>query len=136
MYASAAGETPTGIKLRIDISSIIDFLRSRAAEADIHDCFIRFFYEGNKARLYATINGERKLIADNFFSGAEYAWEIGLKRFLQLNTDFSALELEIDTLKKTDEIFFESPVHMTGGKVCRLLCTGFEYEWSCVLQSD
>ena len=136
VYASAAGETPTGIKLRIDISSIIDFLRSRAAEADIHDCFIRFFYEGNKARLYATVNGERKLIADNFFSGAEYAWEIGLKRFLQLNTDFSALELEIDTLKKTDEIFFESPVHMTGGKVCRLLCTGFEYEWSCVLQSD
>ena len=136
VYASAAGETPTGIKLRIDISSIIDFLRSRAAEADIHDCFIRFFYEGNKARLYATVNGERKLIADNFFSGAEYAWEIGLKRFLQLNTDFSALELEIDTLKKTDEIFFESPIRMTNGKVCRLLCTGFEYEWSCVLQSD
>ena len=98
------------------------------------DCFIRFFYEGNKARLYATVNGERKLIADNFFSGAEYAWEIGLKRFLQLDTDFSALELEIDTLKKSDEIFFESPVRMTGGKVCRLLCTGFEYEWSCVLK--
>jgi hypothetical protein len=136
VYASEAESIPSGKKFRVDVSSITDFLRKKQGENGFCDCFIRFFYEGNKARLYATVNGERKLIADNFFSGAEYAWEIGLKRFLQLNTDFSALELEIDTLKKTDEIFFESPVHMTGGKVCRLLCTGFEYEWSCVLQSD
>ena len=136
VYASEAESIPGGKKFRVDVSSIVDFLRKNLGENGFDDCFIRFFYEGNKARLYATVNGERKLIADNFFSGAEYAWEIGLKRFLQLNTDFSALELEIDTLKKTDEIFFESPVHMTGGKVCRLLCTGFEYEWSCVLQSD
>ena len=136
VYASEAESIPGGKKFRVDVSSVADFLRRKQGENGFCDCFIRFFYEGNKARLYATVNGERKLIADNFFSGTEYAWEIGLKRFLQLNTDFSALELEIDTLKKTDEIFFESPVHMTGGKVCRLLCTGFEYEWSCVLQSD
>ncbi len=136
VYASEAESIPGGKKFRVDVSSVADFLRRKQGENGFHDCFIRFFYEGNKARLYAKVNGERKLIADNFFSGAEYAWEIGLKRFLQLNTDFSDLELEIDTLKKTDEIFFESPIHMTGGKVCRLLCTGFEYEWSCVLQSD
>ena len=134
VYASEAESIPGGKKFRVDVSSIVDFLRKNNGENGFDDCFIRFFYEGNKARLYATVNGERKLIADNFFSGAEYAWEIGLKRFLHLDTDFSALELEIDTLKKTDEIFFESPVRMTGGKVCRLLCTGFEYEWSCVLK--
>ena len=136
VYSSAAGETSSGIKLRIDVSSLVDFLRGRADNSDINDCFIRFFYEGNMARLYATVNGERKLIADNFFSGKEYAWEIGLKRFLPLNTDFSALELEIDALKKSEGIFFESPVRMSGNKICRLVCTGYEYEWSVVLQND
>ena len=136
VYASPAGETSNGIKYHIDISSIVDFLKSRAGQSDIQDCFIRFFYEGNMARLYATVNGERKLIADNFFSGKEYAWEIGLKRFLSLNTDFSALELEIDALKKTEKIFFESPIRMSGSKVCRLLCTGFEYERSIVIKID
>ncbi|MCR4939930.1 MAG: beta-galactosidase [Treponemataceae bacterium] len=136
IYASEAEVIKGGKKYRVDISSVVNFLKSDRGQNLFDDCFLRFYYEGNKARLYGTINGERKLLADNFFSGSDFPWEIGLKRFLSLNTDFSSLELEIDELSKKDDIFFESPVTFVNGTICRLLCTGIEYEWSCCLQID
>lgn len=136
IFASESEVRQNGKKYRVDISDVVNFLKSSRGQELFDDCFISFYYEGNKARLYGSVNGERKLLADNFFSGTEHPWEIGLKRFLNLNTDFSALELEIDELRKKDDIFFESPVHMEKGKICRLLCTGLEYEWSCCLQTD
>jgi beta-galactosidase len=78
------------------------------------DCFLRIAYEGDSARLYE--NG--LLIADNFFVGPEYTWEIGLKRFGHGKAH--EFRLEIDALKADAAVFLESWPRMESGKACRL----------------
>lgn len=78
------------------------------------DCFLRFSYDGDAARLY-----ERdELVADDFFVGPDYAWEIGLKRFGPGKPhDFI---LEIDALEEGAPVFLEKWPRMEGGRACRL----------------
>ncbi len=113
---------------RIDAESAMTLLKGKKSGSFLSDCFLCFFYEGNHARLYAAVDGKRRLIADNFFSGTEYPWEIGLKRFAGLDADFSALELEIDALSEKDRIYFEKTPPFVQGKCCRLKTADLEYE--------
>lgn len=64
------------------------------------DVFIDIFWTGNCARLYE--NGV--LLDDVIFTGDEYPWSIGLKRYGKHAHSFT---LEIDVLKKGAEIFIE-----------------------------
>jgi hypothetical protein len=73
------------------------------------DFFIRLDYSGDAARLYE--NG--KLVADNFFIGPEYPWEIGLKRFGVGKGH--VWKLEIDALKKDTPVFLEKWPPMDNG---------------------
>lgn len=78
------------------------------------DCFLSVSYEGNVSRLYE----DGLLIADNFFLGPEYPWEIGLKRFGPGKSH--VFRLEIDALEKDTPVFLESRPTFEGGKACRL----------------
>jgi hypothetical protein len=73
------------------------------------DCFIRLNYSGDAARLYE--NGE--LIADNFFIGPDYPWEIGLKRF-GIGKGH-VWKLEIDALRSDTPVFLEKWPKMENG---------------------
>lgn len=64
------------------------------------DVFIDISWTGNYARLYE----DGKLIDDVLFSGEEYPWSIGLKRYGNRAHSFT---LEIDALKKGSELFLE-----------------------------
>lgn len=122
-----------GITYRLDISELMLFLKNRKLHSgcsgitDISDCFIRLCYEGNKALLYGTIEGKRTLLADNFWSGKEYPWEIGLKRFLTLKADFTTLELEIDALTPAHKVYFEQKPDFSAGPLCKL--NDIEVDW-------
>jgi len=78
------------------------------------DCFLRFSYDGDAARLYE--NDE--LVADDFFVGPDYAWEIGLKRLCPGKP--REFRLEIDALVEGAPIFLEKWPRMEGGRACRL----------------
>lgn len=79
------------------------------------DCILKIDYAGDAARLYE--NG--KLVADNFFMGPDYSWEIGLKRF-GVGAPHS-YRLEIDALKKDAPIFLEKWPEMENGAACKLI---------------
>lgn len=79
------------------------------------DCFLRLHYEGDAARLYAG-NG---LIADDFFVGPDYPWEIGLKRFGRGRA--LELRLEIEPLRADTPVFLETWPRLENGEACRLL---------------
>jgi hypothetical protein len=85
------------------------------------DCFLRIDYEGFTACLYETgPSGDRgKLIADNFFIGPDYSWEIGLKRFgIGIAREFL---LEITPLSRSTPVFLEKWPEMEKGIACRLI---------------
>jgi hypothetical protein len=78
------------------------------------DCFLRLAYDGDMARLYE----DGKVLADDFFVGPDYEWEIGLKRFgLGKAHDFC---LEILPLASDAPIFLEKWPEMEDGSACRL----------------
>ncbi|MBR1640192.1 MAG: beta-galactosidase [Treponema sp.] len=112
-------------KYSLDISSAVNELREKGG-----DCFIKLSYEGDTARIYGLVDGKRTLIADNFFSGKEYTWEIGLKRFLNKNIDFASLELEISALTSLAQIYFEKQPDLQNGRMCNLISAATEFEWS------
>lgn len=115
---------------KLDILGLVkDFINNKEIK-NLNDCFIKIFYEGESARLYSKNQGEKTLIADNFFSGIEYPWEIGLKRFIDSNIDFSNLELEIFTLTPNDQIYFEKEVDFEDGFLCKINSIDIELEWS------
>lgn len=104
--------------------------KSRAGEAaayalsvpewDGEDCFLTLEYEGFSARLYERgANGARgKLVADDFYVGPDYPWEVGLKRFGRgLAREF---ELEIAPLTRDTPVFLEKWPELTDGVACRL----------------
>ena len=94
----------------------------------ISDCFVRVDYTGERAALYATQDGKRKLLLDHFYLGADYPWEIGLKRFI--GASLSNLELEITPLKKDANIYFESRPDFAGDEIATVNSVRAEYEWS------
>ena len=59
----------------------------------------------------------------------EYSWEIGLKRFIDSDIDFSNLELEIFTLTSKDKIYFEKEINFEDGSLCKLKSIDLELEW-------
>ena len=114
---------------KLDISNIVkDFIKIKETNS-LNDCFIKIFYEGESAKLYSKNEEEKTLIADNFFSGMEYSWEIGLKRFIDSDIDFSNLELEIFTLTSKDKIYFEKEINFEDGSLCKLKSIDLELEW-------
>lgn len=133
---SKTDETPLKAIYSIDVSEILTFLKNRLlyiGNADtiaISDCFIRIHYEGNKARLYGTVDGKRQLLADNFFAGKEFPWEIGLKRFIEHGADFSQLELEVDALTPEMNIYFEEKPDYSDGPLAKLSHIDVDWEVS------
>ena len=67
----------------------------------MHDILLNINYTGNSARLYE----KGKLIADNIFTGEDYPWKIGLRRFGKEMHDFT---LEIEPLEKDADIYLEN----------------------------
>ena len=114
----------------IDISNQVKDFMIRKKDSSLIDCFIKISYEGESARLYSKNENRKVLIADNFFSGKEYPWEIGLKRFVEHNIDFSNLELEIFALSASDNIYFEMPIIFKNNYICNLNSITAEFEWS------
>lgn len=93
------------------------------------DVFVSISYVGESAKLFANINGERKLLLDDFWMGEDYPWEIGLKRFVGSNIDFSSLELEISSLEKDAKIYIEKMPKFDGSSICCLNSISCESEW-------
>ena len=97
-------------------------------EWDAEDCFLTIEYVGNTARLYEIgKSGERgKLIADNFYIGSDYPWEIGLKRFgLRRTCEFL---LEIEHLSWETPLFLEKWPSLENGTACRLIAVSSEIQ--------
>ena len=115
---------------KLDISVLVSEFIKLKENTSLNDCFLKIHYEGESARLYSKNMEDKLLIADNFFSGIEYSWEIGLKRFIESDIDFSNLELEIFTLTPNDKIYFEKQIDFKDGALCKLNSINFELEWS------
>ena len=114
---------------KVDISALVKEFIEKKETTPLNDCFINILYEGESAKLFYKNDEEKILIADNFFSGIEYFWEIGLKRFIESDIDFSNLELEIFTLTSKDKIYFEEQIQFSG-PLCLLKSINHELEWS------
>ena len=63
-------------------------LKSASEENGVNDCFVNLNYEGDSARLYAIVNGKKKLLTDHFYMGSDISFTVGLKRYLDLDTDY------------------------------------------------
>ena len=113
---------------KIDLSSLLEKLRSDGAEKNLSDIFVSFDYTGDKASLYGFKDGKRVLILDNFYLGEEYPWEIGLKRFKESEIDFKNLELEIIPLQKNAEIYIEKWPEFSGREIAALHSVSFDSE--------
>lgn len=136
----AQTETRSAVtKYSLDMAKIMDFLKKKTQTAEkqvavyLSDCFVSLHYEGNKARLYGTVNGRRMLLADNFFAGKEFPWEIGLKRFIERGADFAHLELEIEALTPDMNIYFEKAPDFSDGPLARLTSIDVDWELSARL---
>ena len=117
----------------INLSKLINAFRTQKESLKLSDCYLKIKYQGDSARLYGYYEGKKILIADNFFAGADYCWEIGLKRFIDSKLDFTKLELELLPLHSTDEIYFEKPINFQSTTLCTLDSITPEYEWSYCL---
>jgi hypothetical protein len=93
------------------------------------DCFIGINYAGDVARLYE--NGT--LIADNFYLGPDYVWEVGLKRFGRGKAH--EFRLEIDPLTDKTPVFLEKWPAFKNGVACELLSVSAELQVSRNVQS-
>ena len=113
---------------KLDFSKVVqEFVENQKTEC-LSDCFIKIKYLGESARLYKTQNGKKLLIADNFFAGEECCWELGLKRFIDEGIDFENLTLEINSLSKDMDIYFEKPVEIKNNSLCELIFISAEFE--------
>lgn len=113
---------------KLDFSSLLEEFLHHFPES-LNDCFVRIFYQGESAQLFVSYKDKKRLIADNFFSGKENCWEIGLKRFINSGIDFSNLLLEISPLHRNDKIYFENAPEFNGENLCTLDSISAEYEW-------
>ncbi|MCX7656600.1 MAG: beta-galactosidase, partial [Treponemataceae bacterium] len=87
------------------------------------DLFLQIRWEGDVARLYL----EGHLVADDFYTGVEHVWEVGLKRFGKGQSH--TFVLEIEGLSKTTPLFLEEwPSFPAEGELCRLINVTAETE--------
>lgn len=91
---------------------------------DGEDCFVKINYAGDVARLYE--NGV--LVADNFFLGPDYVWEVGLKRFGRGKAH--EFRLEIDPLAEKAPVFLEKWPPLKNGVACELSSASAEIQVS------
>ena len=112
------------------MSSLVNNFQENKKNLSLNDCFIKIFYEGESARLYGDLYNKKVLIADNYFSGIEYIWEISLRRFADSGINFSNLELEIFTLFSEDKIYFEKKIEFKNGILCNLNSITIGWEWN------
>lgn len=117
-----------GNTYRIDLSAVYNSYISEKEINKYNDCFVKIDYLGESARLYAVEDGKKHLIADNFYLGKNYPWEIGLKRFESRNVDFSTLELEINPLVKSNEIFLEEWPELPDGGEAKINKIDYNFE--------
>ncbi|MGN0266540.1 MAG: beta-galactosidase [Lachnospiraceae bacterium] len=74
----------------------------------INDCFIQIDFIGDQAKLFV----DKKWTGDWFYTGK--TWEIGMKRF-----HFpQKIEIEVDALWETDDIFLEKEPEYKNGAAC------------------
>ncbi|MCR4733921.1 MAG: beta-galactosidase [Treponema sp.] len=114
----------------LNLKELVKSFKSEKEGAKLNDIFVKLSYEGESARLSALINGKKKLIADNFFSGKDNPWEIGLKRYINSDIDFENLELEIYALTSCAQIYFEKDIIFKNDTLCNFNKASFEFEWS------
>ncbi len=95
----------------------------------ISDVFVSINYTGESCELYCMKNGERVLLLDNFYTGESYPWEIGLKRFINQNIDFTSLELVIKPLSKDAKIYLERWPQLNEQNTATVNTIKYEVEW-------
>jgi len=127
------GQDEKAVTYKMDASELMKKFREKAA-GNVSDCFLSIKYIGESAKLYCKAGGERKLLLDNFFLGKDYDWEIGLKRFLNSEVDFSNLELEINRLMPDAKIYFEKPVEVSKEGTAELLGTAAQFEYKFIIK--
>jgi hypothetical protein len=110
-----------------DAERSVYLIRVPAWDAD--DCFLRLSYDGESARLYE----DEELVADNFFIGPDYEWEIGLKRFGPGKAH--SYRLEIEALSIDAPLFLERWPALEGSKACRLNLARAELQRALPLQA-
>ncbi|MBR1721237.1 MAG: beta-galactosidase, partial [Treponema sp.] len=125
-FGEASG-TDEGKAYSLDLSFLLEKLR-KGKESHLSDVFVKISYTGNEARLYEVKDGKRKLLLDHFYLGEDYPWEIGLKRFVSSDLDFSRLELEITPLKKGEKIYIEKWPEINGNEIAILRSVTWEQE--------
>ena len=118
---------------QLDVSSLMKRFAEEKQNNAI-DCFLKISYCGESARLYSVKDGKRTLLLDNFYLGSGYDWEIGLKRFLNTDIDFSKLELEIRVLKPDAKIYFENKNDLPKESTAQLQSTSAEFEYQIVFE--
>ncbi|WP_294429107.1 beta-galactosidase [uncultured Treponema sp.] len=128
LISEKAGTENGSVFYKIDLSSLIEKLRSKSSDSALSDIFVSFDYTGDKANLYEVNDGKRKLLLDHFYLGEEYPWEIGLKRFTESEIDFKNLELEIVPLKKDAEVYIEKWPQFSGKEIAVLHSLNYETE--------
>jgi hypothetical protein len=114
---------------KLDLSELV----SQFKTSKMQDCFVNINYIGESARLYKNHKGKKLLIADNFYIGKNYTWEIGLKRFVDEEIDFSNLELEIFPLHKDEKIYLEDWPEIQGEKANEIISVDSKYQWAVTL---
>lgn len=116
---------------KVDVSSLISKLNE--ANTNFSDCFVHFNYEGYSAELFAFVDGKKYLLTDSFYLGTELPFTVGLKRFKNLQTDFSNLQLEIKPLSVDEKIYLESKPNYENGIACKLVNSSFNFESEFVI---
>lgn len=133
VYVSELSKTDDKAIYKVDVSKLMATLKSASEETGINDCFVNLNYEGDSARLYAVVNGKKKLLTDHFYMGSDIPFTVGLKRYLDLDTDFSNLELEIKALKEDDKVYLETKPSFENGKLCKFTYSSFDIEYKFAL---
>lgn len=128
VFVSELAKEKEKVTYKVDVSKVMEALKNGLLE-NVSDCFVNLDYEGDSASLYAYVNGERKLLTDHFYMGKGISFVIGLKRYLDLDTDFSNLELEIKPLNEDAKIYLETKPTYENGVACKFLYSSYNLEY-------
>ena len=109
--------------------NLAEVFRRESRSAHFSDVFVKIRYEGESARLYSVSGGKRLLLLDDFWAGADFPWEIGLRRFASELPLVENLELEILPLERGAEIYFEKGPDFRGkDSLCSLDSVEYDVE--------
>ena len=114
---------------QLDVSALVSQLKAGKA----NDSFVNIFYTGDKVRLYGLVDGKKKLLDDHFFMQQDIAFELGLKRYVNQNIDFTALELEVYAMQEADKVYLEKEPDLSAGN-CRLDSCHIRWEQDSIIK--